>query len=633
MRLRRVVVDKWRGFGHACIDFSSDGFTVLTGPNNAGKSLLLTAAEKAATGGDLGEGAQTAAVWETEEGDQLDRATRAGEPRYLDGEVRGLVRVTTGGAGSEMVLLPRESAAALVERPFRSYEIFHPDLVGVPVYNGGGPSNGLLIQSSTSSSQTLSPSVSLELLNGMRELSTCVAYRLPTIRPGSERSIPAEASMTLAPDGSNLAHVLLWLQTRDGVGWKRVREFFESVFPDAGRLLAKVSEQEVEIVLNDGRTGQDRNLKDLGTGLEQLVLVAVACETQAPGSLVIVDEPEIGLHPGAQRVLAQRLHTWAADRRVLVASHSPVFVSESRGAGQTHIVTRTDGSAAVRAITQEQGEALSELGVAASDALGVDRFLVVEGPSDRHMIEALFSQLLLAGRIGLVEANGGTRVRPVISVVERIAAVFEGRVLGVIDADEGPRREGLGLHVLPCREIENLFLLMPDVVGEGLKRRGFEVEPSRIAATIDAAVDDWRLDALWLAAATSLRNSVELAPLRFQRHGADVALGPAGLKELRNRGASSLPDDESIDRAWQAAESRFESDWPSRRLDLVRGSKVLDAVFRSLSDDAAKYEKTRDLRVLADAAAAHRSSWPEPLAELERAIAQFATGDDEVDAS
>lgn len=288
MQINRIVVDQWRGFSNARIDFASDGYTVLSGPNNAGKSLLLDAAERVAMGKPLDEGGLAAVAWVIEDHDELLRSSpkKNTSARYLDMDVRGIVRRPADPKEELFVLLSQAVAAGL--RPPQKQSAFHSELAAVRLRDDGGQGDGLVIQSSKSSNQTVADSVSSEMVARLRDLSTTVAYRLPTIRPGSARSIPAEATPHLAPDGSNLPHVLLWLQTRDGSGWRRVRDFFEAVFPNAGRLLAEVSAQEVEIVVNDATTDVDRNLKDLGTGLEQLILVAVACETQAPGSLVII---------------------------------------------------------------------------------------------------------------------------------------------------------------------------------------------------------------------------------------------------------------------------------------------------------------------------------------------------------
>lgn len=304
-----------------------------------------------------------------------------------------------------------------------------------------------------------------------------------------------------------------------------------------------------------------------------------------------------------------------------------MFLSESRGAGRVHIVTRVADSATVQLVTAEQGQALRALGATAADAIGVDRFLVVEGPSDRDVIEALFAETLLAGRIGLIEAGGGSRVRPVADVVEGLVAAFEGKVLGVADSDEEHRAAVSGVHFLPCREIENLFLSMPHAIRDVLQRRGHEVDTDQIQTAIDTAVGELRLEALWLSAASSLRGNVDLVSLRFHRGSATFETSSSGLKRLRDQGTESIPDDATVDQAWQEASTRFDTEWASRKLDLVHGSKALQAIFKDLSDDAATYKKTRDLRSLAEAALAHRCSWPPALIDLESAIKALATGD------
>ena len=97
--------------------------------------------------------------------------------------------------------------------------------------------------------------------------------------------------------------------------------------PLIGEIIVKVTGKELEIVARKGRI--ERSLKELGSGVEQLLLVAVACESQVDHRMVIIDEPEIGINPTAQRTLTKHLRRWAEKRQLIVVTHSATIIEPS----------------------------------------------------------------------------------------------------------------------------------------------------------------------------------------------------------------------------------------------------------------------------------------------------------------
>ena len=74
-------------------------------------------------------------------------------------------------------------------------------------------------------------------------------------------------------------------------------------------------------------------LHSLGTGVSQLLPILVLCLVTAPGKLILLEQPELHLHPGAQQRLADFfLQIVASGRRVLVETHSEYLVTRLRRA-------------------------------------------------------------------------------------------------------------------------------------------------------------------------------------------------------------------------------------------------------------------------------------------------------------
>lgn len=64
----------------------------------------------------------------------------------------------------------------------------------------------------------------------------------------------------------------------------------------------------------------------MGEGLVSLLFIVDALYDSRPDDVIVIDEPELSLHPSLQRRLFALLNRYAADRQVVIATHSPYFV-------------------------------------------------------------------------------------------------------------------------------------------------------------------------------------------------------------------------------------------------------------------------------------------------------------------
>lgn len=85
----------------------------------------------------------------------------------------------------------------------------------------------------------------------------------------------------------------------------------------------------------------------LGEGTLSLMLVVDALYDSVKDQLIVIDEPELSLHPGLQRKLAALLMRYSSDRQIVIATHSPYFVhwgSIFNGGKMVRVVKRNDGT-------------------------------------------------------------------------------------------------------------------------------------------------------------------------------------------------------------------------------------------------------------------------------------------------
>lgn len=127
--------------------------------------------------------------------------------------------------------------------------------------------------------------------------------------------------------------------------------------------------------------GSERPIEQLGTGVEQLILIGLASFT-FPGKLVLIDEPELHFHPRAQKRMLQYL-----DRNVeadfIIATHSASILDAVDA--DVLQVTYDGKKSDVRTVTnsQDRYRAVRDLGHSPSDLLQTRFAIWVEGPSDR----------------------------------------------------------------------------------------------------------------------------------------------------------------------------------------------------------------------------------------------------------
>ncbi len=148
-----------------------------------------------------------------------------------------------------------------------------------------------------------------------------------------------------------------------------------------------------------------------GAGVRRLFMVAyfqyeVATsihEENGEKYIFAVEEPEVHLHPGAQRDLDIALRDLAElGHSVLFTTHSPVFASTAP-IRDIALVTRPGARATVKQSPEINSEEVaSELGIEASDRLiGKNYVILVEGPLDVAFYETVLTMLYDAEQTSL----------------------------------------------------------------------------------------------------------------------------------------------------------------------------------------------------------------------------------------
>lgn len=627
MYLERLTVQNFKAFPEAEISLPPTGVVLLVGPNNSGKSALLSAFN-VLLGAGLGvvryagsagpvtvtarfklssadrdtvfaQSAATADPWNSSQAlSWLEMRYREIAPGAF---VADQLRTTRGDGGAEVVAELRWKSAQEGDLvAVQSKDWFRDNHPDAPFRLNTVHNN-----TATNALHTLGDTAFVGLLPALEQWRRNF-YHFGPLRPGTGRSRTAQAAAELNPTGENLPEALLQHSSRESPQWDEIRGAIARMVPEIGQLRAPVIANTVEVVFRDSFLGVERNLKELGTGVEQLLLTSYVAIAHPPG-LVLVEEPETSLHPEAQRRLLEHLVEWSNDRVFLISTHSTVFLERAARTGiPVWLVQRHAGVSSVTQSDSHLAAVLDELGVRLGDVLSSDRILILEGDSDANILRTWFPQLMGEAGLAVATRSGGGDAAWQADFVQRTLEagdLLKRRVLFLRDRDE-LRAESIEelqatdvVHVLARREIEN-YLLDPEALTPALVARLRDSNAVTDEPTVEQVNITLREVAESLRPHVVLKRVVQsLVPVRLVDHNSVERLSEeepslAGLIDLIK---ARLPDPEAIvqevSTKWAEEETTVAQGWDDHWEEWAPGADVLAALWRAFG---LAFDKTRD---------------------------------------
>jgi predicted ATPase len=144
------------------------------------------------------------------------------------------------------------------------------------------------------------------------------------------RPVMSEPNPILKEDGSNLSAVLFHLKSEHPEVWEELETHLRSAIPSFQSLTVKPRGGPGTVIgiWREAGVKGELTLADLSDGTLKFLCWATLCLAPRKAPLICIDEPELGLHPRVLPVLAGLLRQAAADSQLLVATHSPYFLSQ-----------------------------------------------------------------------------------------------------------------------------------------------------------------------------------------------------------------------------------------------------------------------------------------------------------------
>lgn len=454
------------------------------------------------------------------------------------------------------------------------------------------------------------------------------AFFFTPFRHSTEQMPVGEAS-TLASDGANLAQVLLTIKNNEWRIFEEIQAFVEAALPGIGLLQTRITGGITEIYFESRSTHYRSPLRDMGGGIEQLLMVATVLSATGDESTIFLEEPETHLHAGAQRFLVEKLYAGSMNersvsqnRQVFMTTHSPTLINLP-GPRTIHRVTHMNNRTVVSSVKEPDDleDLLEDIGARNSDVLLSDAVLFVEGQADSDTLRAWGERLKLSltkHNITVLPMGGGDDAARKAPLRQEVLAGISQRAtvphLFLLDRDERSeaevdqlrRRLGTHIHILERREMEN-YLLIPRALLAALRAK-HEDDPAKRARL--AAATEEEVQELIMQIANSLFDTVLLKRIRAEIGGLRGGFLPrdqvstliASVRDpnfvsiLRDRIQQQVEQrlaDVDIEAVVRKQRELLNEGWADvrRRPEIAPGEEVVSAVFKHFDS---KFRKTRD---------------------------------------
>jgi putative ATP-dependent endonuclease of the OLD family len=244
--------------------------------------------------------------------------------------------------------------------------------------------------------------------------------------------------------GSNLINSMNTMYSKDSERYHEIEQICKRIFPDIKKIHPEpLTGKSITLVIEKNDISDKIGIYHEASGLDQLLIIIWKIATSEPGSIWLLDEPELHLHPGAQQVLYDFLREESnKGKQIIIATHSMVFMHNS-DFDEVTLVLYESGVARViqlRDLLPGDEDLYTPIGrdivrKHIYDALGYDptfafeprTVVVTEGQTDEKILP-IFSEIVT----GKPFDHGATRFIPLGSSdnVEKYTPVLAFTVLG-----------------------------------------------------------------------------------------------------------------------------------------------------------------------------------------------------------
>lgn len=364
-------------------------------------------------------------------------------------------------------------------------------------------------------------------------------------------------------------------------------------------------------------SGHTHSLRELSSGeREVLGVMCYLRRLRGQGGVLLLDEPELHLHPALQRSLFDLAEDVGLRAQVWNATHSPALLGRATSTIVLHM-TGPSGSIEnqLRRATDEPGlyQLRDDLGFRLTDLLQSDKLILVEGPTDEENLTRFFPMLVTTAAIRAQGSAGAVEEAcRVLSKQEVFLPWIAVRDRDMLTDEEVSElmKQFPNLFIWRRRMLEN-ELLEPQLISTALEYTGMNVSEEEVLSHIKDLALQEKEEVLRFLMEQRLN---EVTHARYQRTGSPVDNLRAYLESDLARRKEQL---ERFPELLPEMRTQLEQVWATEWLRLVNGKRVL----HKFIDRHSPYKDRRAFcNLLARTVHMHPDLLPQGLSELKERL-------------
>lgn len=189
------------------------------------------------------------------------------------------------------------------------------------------------------------------------------------------------------------------------------------------------------------------NGEGVGDGIWSLFTICDALYDSEPGSIIIIDEPELSLHPAYQRKLMKLFEEYSRDRQIIISTHSPYFINWNciaNGASLVRANKLHNKEISICNLSEENKTHIKGLvkdlnnphvlGLNANEVFFLDdKIILVEGQEDVVILNKLTANKTLNGEFFGWGVGGAAKMEIFLKIFENLGY---NKVCVILDGDK-----------------------------------------------------------------------------------------------------------------------------------------------------------------------------------------------------